>query len=357
MTSLLLPALLLAGGARAAEYRELTLVNGRVITGEIIDSDDTGLVVRVPQGRLRARYEDVVGMRNVDAAVAANVAPLQVLVSGIGVAPPSSATDAAELATRLRAAIAGIPAVRVRTPNDVASAIGPDGGTRLAQCGLDPGCLARVAEHAPVDLVVTGMLGRPSGVAEELTLTGVFVATPRAQMQASLVRAGAVAGQEEEIAVAARTVLGLLPEPRPAPPPVAALPPPEVTPPPPILAPPVVPPPVVPPPVVAVPATPPPPVAAKRPAAAPSPALAWAPVPGLPQFMAGDSRTGLIAVGVAVPATAVFAWAAGAASTSAGEFGLVTALGYYGLCVGVNHAFLPVAVTPMPGGAAVSGRF
>jgi len=79
----------------------------------------------------------------------------------------------------------------------------------------------------------------------------------------------------------------------------------------------------------------------------------FVPLPGYPAFAAGDSKRGAIAAAVAVPATAVFVYAAGDATKSAPAFLGVALVGYYALTVTTNAAFMPVLAPTADGGAVV----
>lgn len=326
--------------AFSAEYRRVELADGRVLVAEVTGSNEEGLLLRSRQGMTRERFEDILRIDAVDAVVYDAQSPLRILVLPIGIGDGTAAPDAAAATQVLAARTARVPATTVLAIADLPAGAVQDS---VRGCGLDTSCVLAATRESGVDLVVMGMLGAPGGAASELTLASVWMAAPRAQRRVAILRSGPIGGQAADVDAAAMVLLGLDPTLAPSAPP---LPPPE--PPPPVAG--VEPPPSVPSPPR--PASPPP----RRSA---DPLHALVPLPGFPQWMAGDVRGGAIATAIVVPATAALVWAGGHEAPTPVGFAVLSGVGYYALCVVTNRAMMPVVVTPTPGGASVQagGRF
>lgn len=330
LLALVLPAL-------AAEYRRVEISDGRVLVAEVTGSDERGLLLRAPQGMTRENFEDILRIDPVDAAIFDAQPPLRVLVLPVGLGDGAAAPDA-EAATRVLAARAGrLPATAVLSVADL-----PNGAVQdsVRACGLDTSCVLGATQGSGVDLVLMGMLGAPSGAAAELTLASVWTAAPRAQRRVAILRSGPIEGQLSDVDAAAMVLVGL--DPTVSPPATPPPPPPEPPPPPPLTE--VEPPPPLP--------SPPPPSAPVTPRSV-DPLHAFVPLPGFPQWMAGDVRGGAIATAIVVPATAALVWAGGHEAPTPLGFAVLGGVGYYALCVVTNRALLPIVLTPTDGGAAV----
>ncbi len=178
MYSMLLLALPALGGlpAAAAEFREITLSDERVIRGEVLASGDTGLRLQLHQGRTFVPYSDILSIRDIDEAgwhgsdriwVAA-VSPIESPAEELR----SSAERASELVTQ---ALAGFPGLEVIAPSEA-----------LLRCGGDPDCALAPAREAGLDLVVLGAVERTSAGPERLELTAVFTASDRSRISAAI---------------------------------------------------------------------------------------------------------------------------------------------------------------------------
>lgn len=383
--------LLLAQLAAAAEYRRVELADGRVIVAEVQNTDANGIDVRVPQGRMHLSFDRVLRIDPAEAEAWAAQKPIRVLVlpfTAEGGAPAASPESAR---TRVWDELGKVPAVaRV----ELAAMGGWAPATTLqalAGCGADAGCIGARVASLDVDVVIGGSVRGSGG--EELVLAAAWplYADVRTTVTARLVPGtppGEVAWN------LSRASLGLLPEPWPgagpagvptgaatlplgvgqaptAPPAGAAVPPeasalaasvpagaavpPEASvPPEPVAVP--SPPPTVLPPVEPAPAGPA--AAPPRGPRTPDPALAFVPLPGFAQWVAGDAPRALAATAVVVPGTAGLVYLAGAGATRPAEAIALSAAGYYALCVVTGRAFVPL-VTPTDGGLTmgVGGRF
>ncbi len=175
----LLPLVLTALGVRpaaAAEFREITLSDERVIRGEVLASSDTGLRLQLHQGTTFVPYSDILSIQNIDeAGWHGSDQVWRAAVSSISPGAEdlrSSAERAEELVAQ---ALSDFPGLEVIAP-----------GESLLRCGGDLDCALSSAREDGLDLVVLGAVERPEAGAERLKLTAVFTASDRARLSAAI---------------------------------------------------------------------------------------------------------------------------------------------------------------------------
>lgn len=152
---LLLPSLAVA---QTAEYRTLELTDGRSLTGEVTESGAEGMLLRLDQGVVLVRYDQLAGMEVLDAAGAQATKPWSVAL-----APTTG--PAGERAEWLGAVVDAVPAVSwVRTDawNEAASA-----------CGGGLACLVGKAREIEADYLLLSVFDGTDG---RLVLRGVHTA-------------------------------------------------------------------------------------------------------------------------------------------------------------------------------------
>lgn len=353
--------LLLAALAAAAEFRRVELSDGRFLLVEILGNDETGVDVALPQGRMRLSYDRVIRLEPVEEDRYRAQPPLRVLVLPFTAADGAPAALADEARERVWTTLGAMPAVDRRAVSDMGGYAPSSTLGALSACGADTACVGARVASLDVDVVLAGTV-RGTG-AEDLSLVAAW---PLYTDVRTLV-AGRVGPDGTPPQLAWRltyAALGLLPSPYVAPAapeyapwgvslPVAT--PTEATP---IPAP-------VPvanaEPAPVAPAPTPEPAAASPPGArrAIRPGLAWVPVPGFAQWVAGDPGRALGATALVLPGTAGLVYLSGAGSTREPEAIALSALGYWGLCVVTGRAFVPVAAPTADGGLTVgaAGRF
>ncbi len=379
MRRLLILALLgLSLPATAAEYRRITVNDGRVLIAEVADTTDTGLRLVLHQGRTLVAFQDVVNLEDVDVSTWDSQEDWQLIV----VPPkPQDLQRAPELQETLTAAAAGIPASTPLRPADVTTLSVTDRG-RLANCGTDSGCVQGYLDKSGADVLVAARVQGPAD-APEIVVTATYATAPRAWREVAFDRpsgAGSYAGVMRQ---AIETALHLDPRPAgltaadglgPGALPDAAQPPttpgalpdaePEQAP-------------------GALPTAdasssepaPPDPAPVQdltdldKPAGAPMGgpsrstlrALSWVPLPGTPSLARGDWGGFAGSMGVVVPGTAAMVYVAGKASFSREQLIATGAGSFYVLTVAMNKAFGlrglggELAVQPLPGGGLVLG--
>jgi hypothetical protein len=317
MIALLLP------GVLAAEYRRLELADGRALEVQVLQTTGDGLELAVPPGRLRVGFDQVLSIQEMDQADYTNQPPWRILVRASG----DAGVD-----TQVLAELAAMPGVTV-----VPGPLPAEEVAGLAACGVDAACVQRslTPTLADVALVVTTT---PNTLSVQSAWTGVggFLPTGAVPMPTDPASLGLA------VSHALHEGLGLLPPPAPLATMPAAWPQPGS-----------------PEPISASPA--PTPVApAPTPLADPqprtrvvNPALAFVPIPGFPEWVAGRPGRAAAATAITLPLTAGLVYVAGAQSREPGALWALSAAGYYALCVTTSRAFLPV-VSPTEGGAQVS---
>ncbi|MCK6504778.1 hypothetical protein L6R53_15460 [Myxococcota bacterium] len=337
----------LGGAAHAAEYRRITLNDGRVLVAEVESTTATGLELAMPQGRATVRFDQVQSLEEVDQATW-KAQPSWTVV----VLPPAEA-DAAlapTLAQQLAEAVAQVPAVVVTTP-DKMTRLSATQRTAFAACGTDAACIQGYLDLTGARVAVSARLeGDPS--TPNLVVVSSFAQAPLARREVSVdwaTDASAMRGPlrqtvETALHLKARPVDRNLPRTPSAP--AATTPAADPSPTAPVAAAP----------TSTAPASPSP--------AGPSPstlrALSWVPLPGLPSMARGDWGGAGASLAIAIPGTVGMVAVAGQASFTQGQLIATSAGSYYLLTVAVNKAFglrglpAPVSVVPVQGGGAVA---
>ena len=406
--------LLLVAPALAGEYRRLDLADGRTITVEVLGATPDGLEVAVRQGRMLLPFDRVTNITPISAADWQAVAPLRILFLPVVTDPGGPPADAQAADLQLRAERGALPRTTVLQIGELA--LSEDARAQLRGCGVDVVCIHQSTAPLPVDVTLVCNLGGPVDAPSltlasawrgypdvQAAGTVPFAADAESRRISASSAVHDALGLRRvttplapivtapATAASPWTVLGVE-DPMVAAVPLPALAPPAVVPPPepsdsPWGAPaapaptgvPVIPPVVVPDtppadepaspgsaPPAATPPTAPPPAATTPAPVSPtatlpgarltnspvSPALAFVPLPGFPEWVSGDTAHGLLATALVVPGTAAIVYVSGASTSRPVEFAALSGLGYYSLCVATSRAFLPV-VTPTDGGASV----
>jgi len=176
-------ALVFLAHAGAAEYREIALSDGRVVRGEVLESTDTGLRLRLQQGITFISYQDVRKIDSIDAATWRAQSPWRAAVPPFQAREERLEASAREAVELVGSAINGFPNVETVRPGAGLSA---DAAEAIASCGADPRCVLEPARDAGLDLVILGEVAAPPGSDDTLTVTVVFTSTDRARRSASI---------------------------------------------------------------------------------------------------------------------------------------------------------------------------
>ena len=335
--------LLAIGAALAGEYRQLEIADGRSMTVEVVGSEATGLVVRVPQGWMHLPYEQVLSITPVEASAYTSLRPLRILVLPFTSGPGAGADSASRTEGLIRSGFGGVPATEVLALAQLGGYAPASTAAALANCGADLSCLrARIAVY-PVDVVVAGT----AAADDALSLVIAYPPWPDAGNAASARFVGSADAQHLVASQAVHQLLGVdLP---PAVAVVATAPSdPVVIPPEPVAA--------IAPGVLPTPAAPVPEPPARHRGAVPQ-WVAAIPIPGATAWAGGDIAHGLAAVALVVPATAGVGFLAGTSGSRQEEVIGLTAVGWWALCAFTNVTWMPTvmpSVTPTEGGAKVS---
>jgi hypothetical protein len=334
----------LGGAARAAEYRRITVNDGRVLVAEVESTTATGLELAMPQGQATVRFDQVQSLEEVDQATW-QAQPSWTII----VVPPTEveASLAPALAQQLIEAVGQVPAVVVTTP-DKMTRLSATQRTAFAACGTDAACIQGYLDQTGARVAVSARLeGNPA--APDLVVVTSFAQAPLARREVSVDWVSDPAELRGPLRQTVETALHLKPRPveRTLPRTQAA---PTVSPPAADPSPPV---------STAAAPQPPPDAPAAGPSASTLRALSWVPLPGLPSMARGDWGGAGASLAIAVPGTVGMVAVAGQASFTPGQLIATGAGSYYLLTVAVNKAFglrgLPasVSVVPVPGGGAV----
>lgn len=333
-----------SGAAHAAEYRKVTLQDGRTLVAEVLDTKPTGLELRLPQGETQVPFDTIASLEPVDASVFESQGPWTIVV----LPPPRGIDDLAPgLSDQVKAGVDAIPDT-VRTAPQQLTTLDPAGRARFSACGVEPLCIQRHLDQSEATAAISVTVEDASG-GRQIVVTGAFSNAPRARREVTVDWNADPAMLSVPIAQAVQTALHLEPTtkavvlPRPDDP-VAQVEPEPTNP--------------------VEPKPEKPPKAEKPPKEGPSPqalrAMSWAPVPGLPSAARGDWGGFAASWGVVVPGSAAMVYLSGEAGFTPEQFLLTAVGGSYLLTVTANKAIglrgldATVSAAPLPGGAALS---
>lgn len=278
--TLALAALLLPAAASAAEYRLLTTSDGRVLPCEVQATEAAGLRVSLPQGQMLVPFAMLRDMVPITEAEYEARGPWYVYI-------PQDSPFRDELIQ----AVASIPSVQIIGETAVRSPLSTGQERAAADCGVDLTCISSATSSAPWMWM---LLAADDGTIRTALNSGASTnaVTPES-MAPDALRQAVVQAFE----------LGSANELEPRKPPKPDKPP-------------------------------------KTPKAprTDSSNLAWVPVPGLVNLQSGDAAGFGMAMGVALPATALWVGAVGHGTQSTGETVALGALGFYAITVVTNHA-------------------
>lgn len=312
MTTLLLAWL--AGRADAAEpqYRQVKLVDGRVLLAEILATEPQGLRIRVPAGEMIVSFELLLDMVPIGQSQYDQQTPWVVYYD----VPPAIAEDTATML----AAMPGLEPQPVDTPgNGIVSGM----AFKAAACQRDVDCMADAVRDTPWKWVLAGTDAATGGIVLHSKLNTSSDRSSETFVDGT---------SDDALWTALHAALGLSVPPG-GPPRGSGGPPTDE----PTRA----------------------PVDSKRVLA-----LSFVPLPGLPSLIQHDPAGFGLAMGVVVPSTALWVGAVGQTGQSTPEFGAIAFGGYYAVTVLVNQVtglrslekakVRPVvSAAPSPGGGAM----
>ena len=305
----LLALLLMTGtDAAAAEYRSITISNGRSIPAEVKGMTATEIVLDTPQGTVRVPSADLQSMDGLTEEEYAALKPWKVVLLPFAV-NDDAANDDADMASMLALRIlSSIPNVDPKTIDDLPDSVGESAKRSLALCRTDLQCAVRHGQIVGADVVVMGQVTL-NDEQNTLSLGAVFIDAPAARKRVPIHYEGSLVSKRMDIAKAQYQALFLEPA--------------EIT---------------LPEPVV----TAPPAITKQKPASkdADIAKLVWAPIPGITAIKQGDTKSFATALGVVGVGTAASVYVAGHATYTAPQMTAMTVLSSYGLTVLANHVFM-----------------
>jgi hypothetical protein len=319
MTRSLIVGILLAGSpAWAAEYRAITLSNGRVVPAEIQGITSTAMTLTTPQGVMEIPPEDLRAMDAMSEDDYNAVKPWTVLVLPFANDESVGAQDDARTAQlyALRV-LKSIPAISPITIDALPPSVPENTRRALSLCRTDLQCATRHGATVGADVVIMGDL-RETASGKTFSLGAVFVDSPSARMREEIHYSPPLINHRAALTAAQYDVL-FLQQPT----------------------------------TQAIVNTP---IITQEAESSSTESnllttadstktpnldrLAWAPVPGITALQSGNTTGFAAALGAVGVGTAASVYVAGHATYSAPQLVAVSALSTYGLTVLVNHIFL-----------------
>lgn len=320
--------LLLPVAASAQEYRQVTAIDGRVFVAEVVGSDESGFVLRVPPGTVRLPYAELAGMEDSDLVAFDTQPEWPVWIA-------SSVGNRAGFVGAIRA-VDGVAVIGV---DDTAAS--PAMIAEAEACALDLDCATDVfAAMAPVWVLRTTLVGGEA----------IFETNIAGTEFTNVVRSDRA--NPEAVGNAVYDALGVVPPDGvvvqlPEDPVVAVVDP---------IIPPTGPDPVDP---IDHSVTPPPVTGTwtrERVLAS-----SFVPLPGYTSFAQGDTAGGLLSVATVIPLTVAWTGVTGKTSQTSAEHAALSVGGFYVATVVANQVFglrtqrrsVAASVAPVDGGAAI----
>lgn len=312
--------------AQAAEYRRITLNDGRVLVAAIVASSAQGLELSTPQGLTSVGFDQVQALEEVDQATY-DKQPVWTIV----VLPPSPAD--ASLDEQLLAAAADIPAVDVTTTDKMSLLTEGQRGS-FGRCAADPACVQGFLDQSGAQAAISA---RFEGTEDDrsLVIMSNFAGAPLARREVSKhwnPNHDAMAGPLRQ---ATEESLHLTPRPiQPTPQGGTAGQPVDGS------------------------------ARSQQAKTHTGPddgtlkSLVWVPLPGMPSLAQHDWAAVATSWAIVAPGTAAMVAVAGKVSFSRPQLALTGVASYYLLTVAVNkavglrHLDATVAAAPLPGGGA-----
>jgi hypothetical protein len=301
----------LHGYAEAGEYRQLTLSDGRVIQADVLETMPFGLRINTPQGDSTVAFELLTNMEPITGAAFAEQENWVVYIYAPDVKH--------ELLTKI---YSRIDQVDVYGSPETQGYLTPDQEMTMQGCGADLSCISKLSSDLGAPWMWVVSIDRPEGGEWEVT-SGVSLGSQRHKTVVS-------GSTPPEWFRAAHEAIGLVPpkmsradesaifgeakpekQSRPAK-------------------------------TVSNTSKQKPEKPEKEPkspqdlSAADLERLGYVPLPGMPALAQQDMAGFGLAMGAAVPLTAVWAGAVGKHAQSGAEFATLTALGFYALTVSIN---------------------
>jgi hypothetical protein len=304
-------ALLMVTGshANAAEYRSITISNGRSIPAEVKDMTATEITLDTPQGIVKVPSADLQSMDALTAEAYAALEPWTVVILPFTSSQPSGKEDATMASMVAQRILSSIPNITPKTVDDLPDSVGESAKRSLALCETDLQCAVRHGQVVGADVVVMGQIAIGDDQ-NTLSIGAVFIDAPAARKRIPIVYQESLVSKRMEIAEAQYRVLFLEPSKISLPEPVVTAP------------------------------TPTPESTAPTTSNGDMAKLVWAPIPGITAIKQGDAKSFATALGVVGVGTAASVYVAGHATYSAPQMTAMTVLSSYGLTVLANHIFM-----------------
>ena len=293
-------------GVHAAEYRSITLANGRVVPAEIKSITATEMVLQTPQGELIISPSDLRDMAPMSNDAYNALPPWNVLVLPFG-GEANEAEDRNFGELYSIRVLQDINAINPLSVNDLSDSVGESTKSALSTCGTNLQCATRHGADANVDVVVMGRID-PVLKKRVLTLGAVFVDSPAARKRAEITYTNNLIDKRKEMTEKLYSSLFLSPPEKPE---LITLAPVQKA-----------------------------PVQKAAPRSTDLSKVAWAPVPGITAVQQNNMAGFAAAIGVVGAGTATSVYMAGHATYSAPQMIAMTTLTSYGLTVFVNHLLL-----------------
>ena len=201
----------ITGSAWAAEYRSITLADGRVVAAEIQSITATSMTLATPQGTVEISPQDLRTMDSMSVEEYNQLEPWKVLVLPFVDDESSGANEDAQMAKlyALRV-LKSIPAIAPITIDDLPESVPENTRRSLSLCGTDLQCATRNGDIVGVDVVMMGDI-RSKNESMLFSLGAVFINAPSARKRVEILYQAPLISQRKGLSDAVYQTLFLNP--------------------------------------------------------------------------------------------------------------------------------------------------
>ena len=312
--------------AVATEYRKITLSDGRIITGQVLDSEENIMWVRTPRGKVAVDMFQVQSIENVTRSDYSHQKPLTVLLLP-SISPSEDLVPVSSLIQDLvHRHLLQMPGLVVIESADFTARQGLEHNNQLSRCGKDTECVLALVEPNGIDIVIHGGMSQlPESPDFSLQTSGspahggtrsvVFQETDThsltLQVGLHLLKVFGVDEAEHDLAIEGPSRIPLASKP-------------------------------------AKPAKPRKPRTLNEPSRKVLERTALIPVPGLPALIQRDLKSFGLTWSVVVPTTVAMVAIVGQSTYRSPQYNVLSLLSYYALTVGANRRFGLSQADPVP---------
>ena len=163
--------------ASAAEYRRITLVDGRVLVAQIIDAEDTTMWLQTPMGRMKIDLMEVTQFENITRMDYEDEPSQTAVLLPFESGDPQGQTNALIIRDLVQNHLEQMPGIDVIRAEDFIQRLGEEAATTLRGCSRDLQCAIAILAPMGVDALMHGSVTTTDQILE-IELRAVIASAP-----------------------------------------------------------------------------------------------------------------------------------------------------------------------------------